>query len=69
MAFPYDKEVTREVCRNCSDRYEDFYYADNSGMCDDCMVNTGHLGMTNLPQILDEDAKSLRESQIKALTR
>ena len=67
MTFLYDKDKTREVCRSCGSRYHDFYYADKSGMCDDCLMSTGHLGLTNLPQSLDDEAKRHREIGLKAM--
>ena len=51
MKFEYDTEKTRPVCRSCGSNYEDFYYVDKSGTCDDCDVNTGHLGWTNLEKV------------------
>ncbi len=45
--FPYDKETTRTVCRSCSEKYPDKYFADTSGCCEDCGSTTGHLCFTN----------------------
>ena len=69
MSFDYDKDTTREVCRNCGSRYYDFYYADKSGMCDDCLVDTGHLGLTNLPRNPSKEAKENAKRTIEILSR
>lgn len=56
MPFLYDKETTREICRSCGENYEDFYFADTSGVCEDCGVNSGHIGFTNEPKGKPEEA-------------
>lgn len=61
--FNYIKDKTRQVCRSCGSNYSDFFFADESGMCDECLVNTGHLGFTNLPaNPTPEATKSAKET-------
>ncbi len=67
--FIYIKGKTRRVCRNCGMRYSDFFFSDECGMCDDCLVDTGHLGMTNLPQNQSEEAKMASEETIKRMVK
>lgn len=45
--FKYNKNTTREICRQCSRKYNDWYFSDISGYCEDCGCSTGHLGFTN----------------------
>lgn len=65
--FAYIKNKTRRVCRSCANRYSDFFFADESGTCDDCLVNTGHLGFTNLPSNPSKEAKERAEDAFNRL--
>ncbi len=47
VKFDYDSEKTRQVCRSCGNKHKDFTFVDNSGICEECGINTGHLGFTN----------------------